>query len=156
MIPGRARAVVNFRILPGESIESVLEHVRRTVADDRVHVSALPKRREPSSTSRIHSEHYAVLSRTIREVFPGAIVAPYLVVGGTDARHFYPTSEHVYRFMPFLLSERDLEGIHGTDERVSVEGLSKAVHFYLRLLRSAAGMPVVAEAGTEAPRAAAR
>jgi carboxypeptidase PM20D1 len=151
VIPGRARAIVNFRILPGDSIESVLEHVRRTVGDDHVQVSALPKRRQPSATSRIGSEHYARLSRTIREVFPGAIVAPYLVVGGSDARHFGPLSEDVYRFMPFLLSERDLEGIHGTDERVSIHALSRAVHFYVRLLANAAGTPRTAETDLESP-----
>jgi carboxypeptidase PM20D1 len=150
VIPARARAVVNFRILPGESIESVLEHVRRTVADPRVKVSLLPKRREPSTTSRVHSPHYALLSRTIRKVFPGAIVAPYLILGGTDARHFHPTSEDVYRFMPFLLSERDLEGIHGTDERVSIDALSKAVRFYLQLLGDAEGLHPVADANLEA------
>jgi carboxypeptidase PM20D1 len=151
VIPRRARAVVNFRILPGESIESVLEHVGRIVSDDRVHVSPLLKRREPSPISRIDSEHYAVLSRTIREVFPGTIVAPYLVVGGSDLRHFCPLTEDVYRFLPFLLSERDLKGIHGTDERVPIEGLATGVRFYLRLLRNAAGRPVAAEAGIEAP-----
>jgi carboxypeptidase PM20D1 len=154
VIPGRARAVVNFRILPGDSIESVLAYVRRTVADDRVRVSALRKRREPSSTSRIGSPHYALLSRTIREVFPGAIVAPYLILGGTDSRHFHSTSEQVYRFMPFLLSERDLAGIHGTDERVSTDALSKAVRFYLQLLANADGLPAAAEATPETPTAA--
>jgi carboxypeptidase PM20D1 len=147
VIPGSARAVVNFRILPGDSIESVLEHVRRTVADPRVQVSALRKRREPSPTSRVDSRHYAVLARTIREVFPGAVVAPYLLLGGTDARHFYSSTEDVYRFMPFLLSERELEGIHGTDERVSIQALPNAMHFYLRLLQNAAGTPPADGAG---------
>jgi carboxypeptidase PM20D1 len=64
---------------------------RRTEADDRVQVSTLLKRREPSPASRIRSQHYAVLSRTIREVFPGTVVAPYLMLGGSDARHYYPS-----------------------------------------------------------------
>ena len=55
------------------------------------------------------------------------------------------------RFMPFLLSERDLEGIHGTDERVSIHALSKAVHFYVRLLANAAGTPRTAETDLESP-----
>jgi carboxypeptidase PM20D1 len=149
VIPGRARAVVNFRILPGESIESVLEHVRATVADDRVHVSALPKRREPSPTSPTRSESYPLLARTIREVFPGTVVAPFLMLGGSDARHFASTSEDVYRFTPLLLSETDIAGIHGTDERVSTQALTKAVRFYVRLLRNAAGSRLAAKVSLE-------
>ncbi len=82
-----------------------------------------PSRRRESRTTR--SQHSGVQSRTIREVFPGTVVAPYLMLGGSDAHHFYTSTEDVYRFMPFLLSEHDLEGIHGTDERVSIEALSK-------------------------------
>jgi carboxypeptidase PM20D1 len=137
VVPGRARAVVNFRILTGDTIQSVLGDARRIVADDRVRVSALAKQREPSAVSPADSEHFALLARTVREVFPGTVVAPYLVVGGTDARHFEDLTEHVYRFMPFLLSRDDLKGIHGTNERLSVEAFVQAVNFYIRLVRNA-------------------
>ncbi len=139
VVPGRARAVVNYRILIGDTIQTVLDHVRRIVADDRVRVSALSKQREPSAVSPIDAEHFALLGRTIREVFPGTVVAPYLVVGGTDSRHFQDLTEHIYRFMPFLLTRDDLKGIHGTNERVSVQAFEKAVDFYVRLIRNAAG-----------------
>lgn len=139
VVPGRARAVVNFRILPGDTIDGVLNHVRRTLSDDRVRVSALPKQREPSHVSPVGSEHYELLARTIREVFPGTVVAPYLDVGGTDSRHFQDLTEDIYRFMPFRLSREDLKRIHGTNERVSVEAFVKAVDFYVRLVRSTAG-----------------
>jgi carboxypeptidase PM20D1 len=139
VVPGRARAVVNFRILTGETIQSVLDHVRRIVVDDRVQVSALTKQREPSAVSPADSEQFALIERTIREVFPDTVVAPYLVLAATDARHFQDLTEHVYRFMPFLLSRDDLKGIHGTNERVSVEAFVKAVDFYVRLVRNAAG-----------------
>lgn len=139
VVPGHARAVVNSRILPGDTVESAVSHVRRTVADDRIRVSPLAKQHEPSRVSRIDSEHFALLARTIREVFPGTVVAPYLVVGGTDSRHFQDLTEHVYRFMPFRVSREELKGVHGTNERVPVEALAKAVAFYIRLIRNAAG-----------------
>src|SRR4030042_6987559 len=73
VVPGHARAVVNFRILPGDSIQGVLDHVRRTVADGRVRVSALPEPREHSHTSPADSQNFALLARTIREVFPDTV-----------------------------------------------------------------------------------
>jgi carboxypeptidase PM20D1 len=138
VIPPRARAVVNFRILPGDSVASVLEHAHRTVADDRVHVGVLQKAREPSNVSPIDSPNFNLLSRTVREVFPGAIVAPYLMVAATDSRHFEGLTRDVYRFMPFRLTNRDIEGIHGTNERIRIEVLADVVTFYARLITNAA------------------
>jgi carboxypeptidase PM20D1 len=139
VVPSHASAVVNFRILPGDTVDGILEHVRRTVDDDRVRASASAKRREAAEPSRVDSDHFRLLARTIREIFPDTIVAPYLVMGGTDARHFQSLTEDVYRFMPFVLSDEDMTRIHGTNERVSVEGFATAVRFFVRLLRNAAG-----------------
>jgi carboxypeptidase PM20D1 len=139
VVPGHARAVVNFRVLPGDTIDGVLDHVRRVVADDRVRANALPIQREASQVSPTDTEYFDLLSRTIRETFPGAVVTPYLVLGGTDSRLFQDLTDNVYRFMPFRLSREDLKGIHGTNERISVEALAKAVSFYMRLIRNAAG-----------------
>ncbi len=139
VVPGHARAVVHYQILPGDSIDGVLHHVRQTVADDRVRVAVLPRQREPTNVAPTDSEHYDLLSRTIRETFPGTVVAPYLEVGGSDSRLFEQLTENVFRFMPFRLSSDDLDGIHGANERVSVNALAKAVGFYIRLIRNAAG-----------------
>ncbi len=139
VVPSRASAVVNFRILPGDSIESVLRHVRDAIDDERVRAEPLPKRREPSPASSLESPQYALLARTIREVFPGTAVLPYLVVAGTDSRHFRPLSEAVYRFMPIPLEPDDLRRIHGTGERVRIAHLPRAVAFYARLIENAAG-----------------
>ena len=138
VIPPLARAVVNFRILPGDSVASVLEHVKRAVADDRVKITVLAKAREPSNVSPIGSTNFDLLSRTVREVFPGAIVAPYLMVAATDSRQFEGLTTDVYRFMPFRLKAKDIEGIHGTNERVPVELLADVVTFYARLITNAA------------------
>ncbi len=139
VVPGHARAVVNFRPLPGDSIDGVLRHVHRTVADDRVRAIALSKQREASHVSPTDTEEYRLLSRTIRETFPGTVVVPYLETGGTDSREFQDLTDRIYRFMPLRLSREDLQGIHGTNERVSVAALAKAVDFYMRLIRTAAG-----------------
>jgi carboxypeptidase PM20D1 len=139
VIPARARAVVNFRILPGDSVRAVADHVRRTIADDRVRISVLDNAREPSNTSPAGSENFALLSRTVREVFPDAVVAPYLMVAATDSRHFQDLTPDVYRFLPFRMSTADLETIHGTNERIGVDVLTGAIAFYARLIANAAG-----------------
>ncbi len=132
-----ARAVVNFRILPGDSIASVIQHARRTIDDDRVEIRPLAGfGTEPSPVSDVTSADFRTLQRTITEVFPGVIVAPWLVIGGTDARYFRDLSADVYRFNGGWLKPDDLARAHGTDERIAVRDYGRMVRFYVQLLRN--------------------
>jgi carboxypeptidase PM20D1 len=141
VLPSRARAVVNFRILPGDSVAGVVAHVRRVVNDTAVQVRAMEGfASEPSPVSRTDGEPYRLLERSIRQTAPDAVVAPYLVVGGTDARHYHALSQHVYRFLPIRMTSRDLERMHGTDERISVRDYQAGIRFYRQLLLNAAGV----------------
>ena len=140
VLPSRARAVVNFRILPGDSVAGVVAHVRRVVDDTSVQVRAMEGfSSEPSAVSRTDGEPYRLLERSIRQAAPDAVVAPYLVVGGTDARHYHALSQHVYRFLPVRMTSEDLDRMHGTDERIAVRDYEAAIRFYRQLLLNAAG-----------------
>jgi len=136
VLPERARAVINFRIKPGDSLEAVLAHVKRVVNDARVEIKPLdpasgtPASPESSTTSR----GFKTIERTIRQVFPDALVAPSLVIAGTDSRHYQSLAGDVYRFTPMILAPSDLARLHGTDERISVEGYRDCVRFYVQLL----------------------
>lgn len=140
VLPSSARAVVNFRVLPGDSVAGVVAHVNEVVGDPRVEVRVLgPTVAEPSPVSDIASPDFALLLRTIRQVVPDAVVAPWLVVGATDARHFTGLTLDVYRFGAARLGPGDLRRAHGTDERVGVENYGEMVRFFVQLLRNAAG-----------------
>ena len=138
VLPGRAEAVANFRILPGDTVASVTAHVKRVIADERIEVSPLGTPVEASALSSTGAESYRLLERTVREVFPDAMVAPGLVLQGTDSRHFGTVAEQVYRFMPIRFKPEDLPRLHGTDERIAVDQLADMVRFYHRLLSQAA------------------
>ncbi len=139
VLPSRARAVVNFRILPGDTPESVLAHVRRAVDDPQVTVEAIGNPSSASPVSPLDSPDLERLQATIAEVFPGAIFAPSLVLGGTDSRHYTGVSDDVYRFAPFRYGPGDLPRNHGIDERVAVDQLGDAVRFYRRLIERTCG-----------------
>jgi carboxypeptidase PM20D1 len=139
VLPTRARAVVNHRILPGDSMAGVEARVRALAAREDVRIRRLEGGFEPSPVSRIDSWGFAALARTVREVFPDAVVAPYLTVGATDARHLAPVAGDVVRFSPLRATSEDLERIHGIDERVAVAAHADAIRFYRRLLLNAAG-----------------
>ncbi len=138
VLPSSARAVVNFRIMPGDSVQSVIDHARRVVNDPRVEVRPMAGAREPSRESPIDTPGFALLQRTIRQVYPGVIVAPYLTIGGTDARNYGALTPSVYRFTPIVGDPSDLARLHGTNERKSVEHYERTVQFFLQLIKNSA------------------
>ena len=138
VLASSARAVINFRILPGDSIEGVAAHVRRVIDDRRITVSRVGAFfAEPSPISSASSESFRMLESAIRSVAPGTIVAPYLVVVVTDARHYGEVTSNVFRFMPIQLTSQDLARIHGTNERISVRGYERAIRIYRQLILNA-------------------
>jgi len=64
------------------------------------------------------------------------MVNPMLALGATDSRHYVDVSRNIYKFIPVLLVQEDLAGIHGLDERISIEAFSKAIGFYYQLIRN--------------------
>lgn len=137
VLPGQARAILNFRIVPGDSIAAVVDHVTQTIADPRVRVRPRPVSAEPSPVSATSSASFRLIHRTLRELAPEVVVAPGLMVGGTDARYFQPISEQVFRFSPVRARAEDLRRLHGTDERIAVSNLVEMVRFYHRLIEQA-------------------
>lgn len=138
ILPIKATAVVNFRIMPGESISSVIEYVKRTIDDPQVEVKPMEFGSEPSPVSEIHSKSYEILQNTILQVAGDKelMVVPYLVRGATDSRFYTGLSNNVYRFLLIKIGPDDLKRIHGTNERISVEDYQQVIKFYYQLLRN--------------------
>jgi len=139
VLPREASARVNFRLLPGDESAEVIEYVRGVVDDPEIEIEAETVN-EASPVSDAKSEAFALLSQVVKEVAPDTVVAPALVLGGTDTSHYGKISDDGFRFLPVRFEQRDLERVHGRDERVSVDNVRLAVDFYERLLRRAAGV----------------
>lgn len=135
VIPTVAEATINFRILPGETIDTVEEHIKATISN-KVRVERIGFLTNPSPVSSIDSDGYKVLQQTIRNVFPNAVVIPGLVGGGTDARYFYEVSDDVYRFYPIRLGPTSLTRFHGIDEKISKNNYTEIVLFSYHLIKS--------------------
>jgi carboxypeptidase PM20D1 len=133
-----ARANLNIRIAPGESVSSVVARLRRVIDDDEVDLEILASS-EPSPVSPTDGPQFALVRDAVAAAYPDALVTPYVMLGASDARHFTTIAEHVYRFSPFAMSREQREGLHGIDEHVSVNSLGRGVVFYRALLRGLTG-----------------
>jgi carboxypeptidase PM20D1 len=137
VLPGRASALVNFRLLPGDTIASVCDHIRKVVADPRVKLEVSEQWARPASPeSPTEVTSYQLLGRAIRQVYENIPVSPYLVLGATDARYYHEICDEVYRFTPLTMSPDDIHRVHGLNERVKVEALGQMVQFYIQLIKS--------------------
>ena len=137
VIPERARAVVNFRILPGETRETVLAHVRSVVADERIEVKPVSEGKDPTPVSPVAAPSYQLLNRTLRSLFPETLVAPALYTAGSDSAAFVGLTDNIYRFTPIRVKPADLARLHGTNERIATANLAELVRFYHQLIRNA-------------------
>ena len=138
VVPATATAVINFRLMPGDSVAWVIRRVKEIIDDNRVDVASVRGGgREASEVSPDTTEGFRIIAQSIREVFPGTHVAPYLLMGGTDARSFHLITPNVYRFAPIVVKGETLKLPHGTNERVSVENYLDGVRFYTPLIQNA-------------------
>jgi carboxypeptidase PM20D1 len=143
VLASQAKAIINFRIVPGQTVQDVIEHVIDVVDDPEVEVSCFESCWDPSPISPISpnspnspngGDPWQALARTIRASFPGVVVAPHLVVGATDARHYQHLSPAIYRFLPIELQPSDRPRVHGTNERIAVDAFARAITFYMTLI----------------------
>ena len=134
VIPPEAKMVANMRLNPEDSVDSALAYLKKTVANDRVEITALESF-EPSRISRTDCEGWEKVSAAVLETWPGCIVSPYLMVQCSDSRHYGRISDKVYRFSAMDLTSEERATIHGNNEKVRLEGICRAVEFYIRLMK---------------------
>ncbi|MGI4751037.1 MAG: M20 family peptidase [Janthinobacterium lividum] len=132
VVPTSARATINFRLLPGTSIDAVFRHVKEAIADDRVQLIKQDAfAEEASAVTSTQSSGFTQLEKAVIENYPGTLIAPYLTVGATDSRQMAKISDCILRFVPVT----DLEGMHGLNENIGVEEYKKAISFYYHLIK---------------------
>jgi carboxypeptidase PM20D1 len=136
VLPQHATATLNLRLLPGDTQVTALEHLRQAIDDDRVELTPLTPAKEASPVTSTDSTAFRQLHKTIREVYPDVVVAPFVLVGSTDTVHYEDLCENIFRFLPARLSERDTQRFHGIDERIALQDYEDMVRFFHQLIKS--------------------
>jgi carboxypeptidase PM20D1 len=132
VMPSQVKATINLRLLPGDSVETVIKQVEEIIGDPRVtvakHKGAIS---EASAVTSVKSFGYQKMEKIMKQSYPEVITSPFLMIGATDSRHFGKVSSNIIKFSPMI----DPIGFHGIDERVSLESFQTALWFYEQLLR---------------------
>jgi carboxypeptidase PM20D1 len=137
VLPAEATATVNFRLLPGDSVGAVIQRVKEIINDPQIRVRTLGQGRNAAPVSGTDNAAFQALHRTIKSVFPQALVAPYVGVSATDARAYAALCpQATYRFMPLLMDQAAIESLHGTNERLRPAAYQDVVRFYAALIKN--------------------
>lgn len=137
VLPAKSTAVVNFRILTGDTIQSVTDQVKSTINDPRVKIQPITESaNEPAPASSTASWSFGILNKTIREVMPDVFVAPMMMIGSTDSFKYIGLSQNIYRFLPERLYGDDLDMMHGMNEKISIANLGEMISYYIQLIKN--------------------
>ena len=137
ILPSSASAWVNCRILPGETVEETADFIRKAANNPELKIEIGEEINiDPSPVSSIDSQPFQWIQKSVSQIFPQAVAAPYLVLGGTDSKHFQPLTEAVFRFSPSAFHVDDLSTMHGRNERIGVLSYRNMVRFYMQLLKN--------------------
>ncbi len=134
VIPPEARMVANMRLNPHDNVNTALGHLRHAVKNSDVEISVL-EGFDPSPISETDCPAWDKVASAVANTWPGCIVSPYLMVQCSDSRHYGKICKHVYRFSAMDLTAQERATIHGSNERIRVESIGKAVEFYIRLMK---------------------
>ncbi|VAV96295.1 hypothetical protein MNBD_ALPHA06-1531 [hydrothermal vent metagenome] len=141
-LPREAQAYINFRLASRDSVASVVQHVTSAIDNPAIEITiANPPGNEPSPVSQIGTGPYTWLQDVVTDSFTDTLVAPNVVLGGTDSRYFAIVTDDIYRFAPYTFDSSDFVRIHGLNERIAVEDFARGVQVYYLLLERAGNLP---------------
>ena len=137
VMPSQVRAVINLRLLPPWTVETATAFIKKAVNDGRVRISSYGLGTDPVPASGEYlRDGWPQIKAALAEARPGVPILPFVMAAATDSRHYQKLSNRIFRFSPQKLDSKELSGVHGRDERISVENLLRVLVFYSALLRS--------------------
>lgn len=134
VLPREAKAVVNFRLNPGDTVDDLKLRVAKAVGSKvEVHY---PIAHDASRVASTDSRAYQCIKQAVLQTFDGVYVTPAPFFACTDSRHFDLVSDNVYKFIPFLSNLEYSTGMHGTNERIGTDDYIRGISFFIRLLEN--------------------
>ena len=134
VLPIEASALINFRLHPRDTIESVTDHVTRVVGSEEVEVRLLGGM-EASGISSWSSPGFEIVAASLNKVYGDVISVPGLMIAASDTRHYSKIADNSFRFNPFSIVPEDMTGFHGTNESIDIDSFVAGIKTYVEIIR---------------------
>jgi acetylornithine deacetylase/succinyl-diaminopimelate desuccinylase-like protein len=133
-LPQRARATVNCRVLPGESMKSVQSALEAAIGDSNVALAPVAEAM-PSPPSPLTPDVLVPIERITEELWPGVPVLPTMSTGATDGLYLRNAGIPVYG-VSGLFGDINDNRAHGQNERILIESFFDGQEFLYRLTKA--------------------
>ena len=133
VIPSRAVAELDIRLLPGSEPDKVIADIRGLLADENIKVETIKKAR--ASESSVDTEDFSIINDVLLEHFPDALTVASLLFGASDSRFFRSKGIPCYGVCPLFISMAELNRIHGIDERISEENMIRGTRVFTDIVK---------------------
>jgi carboxypeptidase PM20D1 len=134
VVPQRAEAKVNFRLLPGDTPRMVVEHITALVDDPLIDISYDDWDNRPGVAS-YNGGGFEVIADAVEAVYPGVVVTPSLLTATTDTRHYIDLADNQYRFHGVMMTASQAKSIHGTNEYIDVDSYEKSIEVARNMMK---------------------
>ena len=133
VLPSQVNDGVNLRLICCDTIEEAMGRMEKIIGDDSVSLTFVSGE-NASRISQTGDEAWNRLDEAISAAYPGVIVSPYLMLAGSDSRHYSKFCDHVFRFSGMPLSKEQRGLIHNANERIPVSLIKGTVTFFAAVL----------------------
>ncbi len=124
VIPAKSEAVIDCRLLPGQTKEDWIDHLKGVIDDENVQIELYLPDQGANMPVEWDTELYRTIHSVITDAMEDAVVTPTMTVGGTDNRFLRTQGIPAYGFIPCLLSREERAGFHGNDEFLTIDNLN--------------------------------
>jgi acetylornithine deacetylase/succinyl-diaminopimelate desuccinylase-like protein len=134
VIPSEARAMLDVRLLPGDTITVLVAELTKLVNDPQIRFEVQPDAGLAAPPSSLESDLYATITKAAGEEFSGVPVLPFLSAGATDSAQLRLHNVQAYGVSPFPMTDEDSRRMHADDERIPLASFDKGVDFLARIV----------------------
>jgi acetylornithine deacetylase/succinyl-diaminopimelate desuccinylase-like protein len=132
VVPPVAILELDCRLLPDQDPNEFVSELRSIIIDDNIEITRIMG--FTPASSEIDTPLFKAITKAVRLSYKNAATIPYVATGFTDSHFFRDIGIVSYGFAPFLFNTNEHTGVHGNDERISVENLNNGVKVLTDLL----------------------
>jgi acetylornithine deacetylase/succinyl-diaminopimelate desuccinylase-like protein len=134
VIPAEARANLNVRLLPGNTLDKVVNDLNKLINDPAVKLEVKPNAGLAAPPSSLESDFYNIICKVASQEFGGAPALPFQSTWLTDSAQLRLHNVQAYGLVPFPLTQDDLKRMHGDDERIPLAAFDKGVEVLAKIV----------------------
>ncbi|MDG1704371.1 MAG: M20/M25/M40 family metallo-hydrolase [Pseudomonadales bacterium] len=138
VVPAEASAELDCRLLPDQNPEEFFEQLRQIINDDAISIEKIMG--FTPASSRTDTPLFKAIEKVV-EARHDARVVPTVAGGFTDSHFFRDMGITSYGYSPFVFGGSEATGIHGNDERISINNVEQGVATFFQLLQDFAVRP---------------